>query len=126
MRNQQLKSTHRQVVHVVSLDGYEDFDHQGYWTAAHKCRPVELVITHTQLTDGDANEPGEWKLDLVLKVKWVRKDGTVSGDKDVIKEIRLLLSSKKIWGDRMEAPSWVIPMTELYDVEYDPRDFAGM
>jgi hypothetical protein len=83
-----------------------------------------LVITHTQFTDGHADEPGEWKLDLVLKIKWVRKNNTVSDDNDVIKEIRLLLPGKRVSGDRMEAPSWVIPLIELYDTE-DPRDGQG-
>jgi hypothetical protein len=120
MRVQQLRSSHRKVVHIVALeDGYEDFDHQGYWTKIRKCRPAELTITHERFTRGDADQPGEWSLRLVLSVWWVRKDDTVSGEKSDLHEVYLVLPGASTWRNAMEAPPWVIPLIELYDVEYD-------
>jgi hypothetical protein len=112
----ELLSSHRSVEHRIELDGYEDFEHQGYWTHPHFCRPQLLTIGWTKRNDGP------WTPELTLWVTWVRKDGTVSPEKHVRKDISVTLPGNQRWGAKMLALPWMIPLLEKFDQDFVPGE----
>lgn len=110
----ELLASHREVKHNIELDGYEDFEHQGYWSTPHLCRPQLLVITWTK--DNDL----PWVPRIKLWVAWVRKDGTISSDKHLRKDIDVTLPGNQRFGSQMLALPWMVSFLEKFDQDYVP------
>jgi hypothetical protein len=110
----ELLASHREVVHRIELDGYEDFEHKGYWTNSHLCRPQLLVIKWTKENDLP------WEPHMTLWVGWVRKDGSVSPDRSLRKDIDMTLPGRQNWGSKMLAPSWAVDFLVKFDQDHVP------
>lgn len=111
----ELVRSHRKVEHHIELDGYEDFEYQGYWTHPHLCRPQSLTVEWTKENDRP------WMPKLTLRVAWVRKDGTLSTDKSLRKDIKVTLPGNQRWGATMPALPWMIPLLDKFDQDFVPE-----
>jgi hypothetical protein len=93
---------------TLALSGYDDFEFTGYWSKPHLCRPKRLKITWRKIDDND------WKPEIELTVRWVRKDGTVSTEEWAGKNIIVVLTQQEVWGDCLLAPAWMASVVALF------------